>query len=335
MLCDYDFHHLVKNEWLYADLLEENGYPKPYLLDLMRNIVDGLQHLHARRIIYGDLNPSHVLIHKYETSIARLSVVGTCRRLAEDETSLRSDDTVSGTPGWRTPEQILNLPQTPAMDVFNLGCVLFFLLTRGKHPFGESENNVAGDKIVNLSLVEHIPEAMDLISRLLKFEPQLRPKVSEVPRHPLFWDSFKRMSFLRYASVRVNGKKKGARYIVEALERDAPRVFSGTFNGLIGPESIAEMEYNQQFSRISVVRELLHSIQSAVAALRCRALENKDAYLADPFPTKCPFDDMLEELDHYLRRRFPNLLMAVYDVMLDFCKEEDWIREYLPYKRIY
>ncbi|XP_076892860.1 serine/threonine-protein kinase/endoribonuclease IRE1-like [Bidens hawaiensis] len=92
-LCDYDLNHLVRNEWLYADLLEEKGYPEPHLLELMTNIADGLKHLHARRVIYGDLNPSHVLIEKFDTDIAKLSMVGSCRRLAEDETSLRSDAT--------------------------------------------------------------------------------------------------------------------------------------------------------------------------------------------------------------------------------------------------
>ncbi|XP_076960202.1 serine/threonine-protein kinase/endoribonuclease IRE1-like [Bidens hawaiensis] len=98
-LCEYDLHHLVKSKWLYAELSEENGYPKPYLLELMRNVVDGLQNLHRNGIIYGDLNPSHVFIHK--TQIAKLSMVGSCRCLAEDETSLRSDDTIiRGEASW-------------------------------------------------------------------------------------------------------------------------------------------------------------------------------------------------------------------------------------------
>ncbi|XP_076941747.1 serine/threonine-protein kinase/endoribonuclease IRE1a-like isoform X2 [Bidens hawaiensis] len=230
-------------------------------------------------------------------------MVGSCRRLAEDETSLRSDAT--GTPGWRTPEQILDLPQTQAMDVFNLGCVFFFLLTQGKHPFGESsENNVADNNIVNLYLVERIPEAKDLISRLLEFEPQLRPKASEVLRHPLFWDYVKRMSFLRDASVRVNGKMNGDRSIGEVIERGG-KVFHGAVNVLFNSETIIiEREQDEPFCFVNA-QKLLHLVQIKVVNLRRIAFKKKLQYLP-----------MLEELDHYLRERFPNLLMGVYDVML-------------------
>lgn len=60
--------------------------------------------------------------------------------------------------------------------MFSLGCVLFFCITGGKHPFGdrlERDINIVKNQM-DIFLVEHIPEAVDLISRLLNPDPELR-----------------------------------------------------------------------------------------------------------------------------------------------------------------
>lgn len=81
-----------------------------------------------------------------------------------------------GSSGWRAPEQILQGRQTRAVDLFSLGCVLFFCMTGGKHPFGdifERDVNIVKNQ-KDLFLVEHVPEAVDLITNLLDPNPELR-----------------------------------------------------------------------------------------------------------------------------------------------------------------
>lgn len=81
-----------------------------------------------------------------------------------------------GSSGWQAPEQLRHERQTRAVDLFSLGCLLFFCITGGKHPFGE---NLERDlNIVNarkdLFLIDHLPEATDLVSKLLDPNPILR-----------------------------------------------------------------------------------------------------------------------------------------------------------------
>ena len=62
------------------------------------------------------------------------------------------------------------------MDLFSLGCVLFFCITGGKHPYGDSierDVNIVNDR-KDLFLIEGIPEAMDLFSHLLDPNPEMR-----------------------------------------------------------------------------------------------------------------------------------------------------------------
>lgn len=81
-----------------------------------------------------------------------------------------------GSSGWQAPEQLRHERQTRAVDLFSLGCLLFFCITGGKHPYGE---NLERDlNIVNarkdLFLIDHLPEATDLVSKLLDPNPILR-----------------------------------------------------------------------------------------------------------------------------------------------------------------
>lgn len=81
-----------------------------------------------------------------------------------------------GSSGWQAPEQLLQGRQTRAVDLFSLGCVLFFCMTAGRHPFGERlerDVNIVKNK-KDLFLVEFFPEAEDLVSRLLNPDPNLR-----------------------------------------------------------------------------------------------------------------------------------------------------------------
>lgn len=83
-----------------------------------------------------------------------------------------------GSSGWQAPELLLHGRQTRAVDLFSLGCVLFFCMTGGRHPFGsrlEQDINIAKNKI-DLSLLEHIPEVVDLLLQLLNPNAEMRYK---------------------------------------------------------------------------------------------------------------------------------------------------------------
>ncbi|KAK8472121.1 hypothetical protein PHAVU_002G117600 [Phaseolus vulgaris] len=157
------------------NLWKTNGFPSPLLLKLMRDVVSGLVHLHELGIIHRDLKPQNVLIIKERSLVAKLSDMGISKRLLEDMSSLGESVTGCGSSGWQAPEQLVQGRQTRAVDLFSLGCVLFFCMTAGRHPFGErlerDVNIVKNQK--DLFLVEFIPEAEDLISCLLNPNPDL------------------------------------------------------------------------------------------------------------------------------------------------------------------
>ena len=76
------------------------------------------------------------------------------------------------------PEPDLKAPeQASAADMYSFGRVLFFCITRGRHPFDDTHDQLC--EIIkknkrNPSLVKNLPEAFDLISDLLNPYSKLR-----------------------------------------------------------------------------------------------------------------------------------------------------------------
>lgn len=70
---------------------------------------------------------------------------------------------------------------TKAVDLFALGCLYFWVLLSGEHPFGETynrESNIVKGEAVNMGMLsilgEEREEVEDLVSRLLSSEPDAR-----------------------------------------------------------------------------------------------------------------------------------------------------------------
>lgn len=65
---------------------------------------------------------------------------------------------------------------TKAVDIFSLGCLMYYVISRGKHPFGdrvEREVNILNNKF-DLSALDSMPEAQDLISKMIQFDVEKR-----------------------------------------------------------------------------------------------------------------------------------------------------------------
>ncbi|KDP43783.1 hypothetical protein JCGZ_22410 [Jatropha curcas] len=301
------------------NLWKSNGYPSSLLLALMRDVVSGVVHLHELGIIHRDLKPQNVLILKERSLCAKLSDMGISKRLLGDMSSLGYHATGCGSSGWQAPEQLLNGRQTRGVDLFSLGCVLFFCITGGRHPFGdrlERDINIVKNK-KDLSLVEYIPEAEDLISRLLNPDPELRPKALEVLHHPMFWSSEKRLSFLRDVSDRVELEdREYVSDLLKALESTAPTALGGKWDEKMEPAFITNIGHYRRY-KFNSVRDLLRVLRNKLN--HYRELPKEIQELVGPVP---------EGYDGYFASRFPKLLMEVYRVVYRFCGEEDCFQKY-------
>jgi len=128
-----------------TDAVEAGRYaPRRDALALVGRLASMVAAAHARAVLHCDLKPDNILFDaKGEPHLADF---GVAQPLASPETSRAV--TLGGTRGWMSPEQARGLsngsvpsesnaalPLTVASDVFSLGVILHWLLTR-EQPFG-------------------------------------------------------------------------------------------------------------------------------------------------------------------------------------------------------
>lgn len=300
-------------------LWKPNGHPSPVLLKVMRDTVTGLAHLHELGIIHRDLKPQNVLIRKDSSISAKVSDMGISKRLPADMSSLTKSATGYGSSGWQAPEQLRNERQTRAVDLFSFGCLLFFCITGGRHPFGdvlERDINIVNDR-KDLFLVDNIPEAFDLISNLIHPDPEFRPKAAEVYNHPLFWDSEMRLSFLRDASDRVELEDRETDSgLLKSLESIGAVALGGKWDEKLDNTLLNDIGRYRKYKYDSI-RDLLRVIRNKLNHYRELPKELRD--VLGPVPTG---------FEYYFSSRFPRLLMEVYKILQKYCGQEEFLHKY-------
>ncbi|XP_041634841.1 uncharacterized protein LOC121504224 [Cheilinus undulatus] len=166
---------------------------------LVKQVLKSLRVLHCQDppILHRDLKPQNILIDV--TGRAKLADFGISRRLPKDQTTYRTG--AAGTKCWMAKEALVedgDIPYKSSTDIQVAGMLIYYILSRGHHPFGDRirqcENNIEAGRYT-LSHVEDVV-AKDLIERMINEEPGARPTVEECLSHPFFWKPRTRENYL-------------------------------------------------------------------------------------------------------------------------------------------
>ncbi|MCA9683583.1 MAG: serine/threonine-protein kinase PknK, partial [Myxococcales bacterium] len=109
----------------------------------LRQLVDGVHHLHLARCVHRDLKPSNVLVTR-EGRVVILDF-GLVSELSEADEGLTRDGQMMGTPAYMAPEQAGGESAGPPADFYALGCMLFECLT-GTLPYSGSVLDILIEK---------------------------------------------------------------------------------------------------------------------------------------------------------------------------------------------
>lgn len=289
-----------------------------------------------------------------------ISDFGLCKKLEGDQNSFRATTAfAAGTSGWRAPELLVdddpllkstnsasnpatsdmtnnseplvvdpqtNRRATRAIDIFSLGCVFYYCLTQGSHPFDKDGKFMREANIVkglyNLDaltiLGDYQWEAKVLVGQMLSHTPKDRPDAATILTHPFFWGAEDRLEFLchvsdAFESEKYNEWEDEPSEPLAYLESKAPLInkdYSGDFLRAL-PQSFKDTLGKQRKYKGESLLDLL------------RALRNKKNHYEDmPDAVKERVGPLPAGYLGFWSRKFPSLLLVCWGVVKELGWEE-------------
>ncbi|KAJ8363964.1 hypothetical protein SKAU_G00127950 [Synaphobranchus kaupii] len=295
---------------------------------LLQETMCGLSHLHSLNIVHRDLKPRNILLSMPGPRgrvRALISDFGLCKKLPAGRHSFSLRSGIPGTEGWIAPEVLFDPPKdnpTSAVDIFSAGCVFYYVVSRGQHPFGDTIRRQA-NILSGASNLDHFMEdlhddviARDLIERMISPEPQSRPTTACVLKHPFFWSSEKQLQFFQDVSDRIEKEPADSTMVVR-LETAGRAVVRTNWRMHISVPLQTDLRKFRTYKGNSV-RDLL------------RAMRNKKHHYHElPAEVQETLGEVPEGFVYYFTSRFPRLLLHTHGAMLS-CAHERLFHPYYP-----
>lgn len=363
-LCVCSLEDIVEKSDLYPERLRLCiGSYNELLLQLVKGLhyLHSLKIVHRdlkpQNILVGEVSSRQ---KRSSDSLVRLLIsdFGLCKKLDADQSSFRAttNHAASGTMGWRAPELLLLhdlqeiSPQsfvsihskqssggelvengsgqgkrlTKAIDVFSLGCVFYYILSGGGHPFGDRylrEGHIINGRNDLSALEKFCPndyvEATDLIQSMISFSPSIRPSTTQIMKHPYFWTTKKKLEFLLKVSDRFEVERRDPPSpLLLKLEEIGRKVHSGDWHSKFDNDFINNLGKYRKYLP-SKLMDLM------------RAFRNKYHHYNDmPAELKAQMSPVPNGFYQYFNKKFPDLLMEVYSMVRQTLQDENMFEEF-------
>jgi aurora kinase len=253
------FGHFEDNKYCYFimeyipggnvyNLVPKNGIktvPTKTIVSIMKDVISAVYFLHHMNppIIHRDIKPENVVLD--QNMRAKLTDFGWSNYMQGD----MKRTTVCGTPVYLAPEIINNRGHDEKVDIWCIGVLLFELLT-GISPFQGFDVQTIKYNINRLNIAwqrDMDRDAVDLIKRILKYNPEERISLEQMLLHPFITKFFP-------DAINCLKKPDNTQYKLFIVSKDNPLTWNPIFTGndyasvklrpLYNPNQISLSQYN-------------------------------------------------------------------------------------------
>ncbi|XP_035276341.1 death-associated protein kinase 3-like [Anguilla anguilla] len=179
---------LVSGGELFDFLAEKESLTEEEATRFLKQILDGVQYLHARGIAHFDLKPENIMLLDKSDPSPRIKLIdfGIAHRISPGD----EFKNIFGTPEFVAPEIVNYEPLGLEADMWSIGVITYIMLS-GASPFlGDSKQ----ETLANISAVSYEFDqeyfgstselAKDFIRRLLVKDPKKRMTIDDTLQHP-------------------------------------------------------------------------------------------------------------------------------------------------------
>lgn len=168
--------------WNLDNVLEQSTITEGTALKYFQGMVKGLDHIHGKKIIHGDLSRKNIFIDA--NNVIKVADFGLAKLLGNSATAIKSGS--SGTKSYLAPEAEKGAPIDQKVDIYSLG--ILFLELLGSF----TTMSARAHAINNLREMRVLPESIstyeDYILQLVAFSPEERPSTKEILTWPIWAD---------------------------------------------------------------------------------------------------------------------------------------------------
>ena len=230
------FGHFEDNKYCYFimeyipggnvyNLVPKNGFrtvPIQTIASIMKDVISAVYFLHhmSPPIIHRDIKPENVVLD--QNMKAKLTDFGWSNYMQGD----MKRTTVCGTPVYLAPEIINNRGHDEKVDIWCIGVLLFELLT-GISPFQGFDVQTIKYNInrLNIAWQKNMDrDAVDLIKRILKYNPEERISLENMLLHPFMTKFFPN-------AISCLIKPDNTQYKLFIISKDNPLTWNPIFTG--------------------------------------------------------------------------------------------------------
>jgi len=177
---------------------------KKLKIEILHQITQGLAHLHRVGIVHRDIKPTNIFFFfpnggDWSNVCVKLADFGlhNIMKISKDDLINTKIRIPLARRGWMAPEVYESNSFDFKVDIWSLGCIFCYVLSKGKHPFGNDNIDERIARIIRkepmLLVQDDLREsyskdgvAFALIQSMLEIKPSKRPKITHVEENAIF-----------------------------------------------------------------------------------------------------------------------------------------------------
>ncbi len=209
------------------NLLDKNErFPLPRIVQIMEDLLAGLQFSHERGVVHRDIKPANLMLT--QSGQAKITDFGIARI---DSSSMTQAGTVLGTPAYMSPEQFMGQVVDARSDIYSSGALMYQLLT-GERPFAGGISSIM-HKVLN---TEAPSPSRISVTAPRRFDAVVRKAMAKRPEDR-YGSAAEFMAAIRTAVAAPVAAMEAAHDDNEATMVSAPRPAAVQIVGYVGEDA--------------------------------------------------------------------------------------------------